>query len=184
MKAVGVSRYHIVVGAIYILVTAAFFAFMAHPVRLFVWHNKDAVLLFELALGCFASLFILNRTIGFGRLAFHKRSIAETLLVAAYALAFAVPEEIIFRWAIQGALVGFVSTAAAIVLSSLAYAYAHILNGARSLRPADWNWKLVYMTFVAGIFLGIACASTGSLMMPIILHALIIVADRTWLVYH
>jgi len=94
----------------------------------------------------------------------------------------ALPEEIIFRGFIQRYLQSNISNISVVIfLSSIIFGLAHIPNGARGFLPKQWNWKLVVMSFVAGFYLGFAYFLTGSLVVPIILHALFAVVAKMFI---
>ena len=105
------------------------------------------------------------------------------LLTIGYSVVFALPEEIIFRGIIAKNLSSLLqSIFLAVIFSALIFGAAHLLNGAAGLwPPAGWDWSLAGMTAVAGIFLGILYFSTGSLVLPIALHALFIIGNQVFI---
>jgi membrane protease YdiL (CAAX protease family) len=91
-----------------------------------------------------------------------------------YGLFFAIPEEIIFRGFIQGFLQMQTDLVSAVLLSSLIFGFAHVLNGARSFRIEGWNFKLAVGAFFVGIILGAIFALTNSLLISTLLHAVFV----------
>ncbi|MFZ2150194.1 MAG: CPBP family intramembrane glutamic endopeptidase [Minisyncoccia bacterium] len=167
------SKYIISVVLIYLFVSIYLFFFTTLPGAAFVFQAKDFLLFLPLSVCAFISLFIANKLVRFGNISFNKKSLFQALLIIfCYGLFIALPEELIFRGLIQNNLQAVLSPSSAIILSSLIFGAVHLLNGARSLHLKDWNWKLVVMSFVAGLFLGLAYFLTGSLTVPIILHIL------------
>jgi membrane protease YdiL (CAAX protease family) len=122
-------------------------------------------------------LFSVNYFLKFGVVGLHQRNLSKLPLILLYAsVLIALPEEILFRGIIQTGLSALsINGTVLIILSSAIFGFAHILNGAKGFSVTKWNWKLVIMTFVAGLFLGYAFYSTGSLIVPIMLHTLFVV---------
>jgi len=81
-----------------------------------------------------------------------------------YGIAFALPEEIIFRGVIQGFFQAHLNTALAVLLSALIFGIAHLPN----------DRKLSLLAFLAGLPLGVIFALTNSLLIPTLLHALFV----------
>ena len=83
-----------------------------------------------------------------------------------------MPEEIIFRGIVQGILQDYISNVVLLVIaSSILFGFAHLPNGSKGLLPKYWNWKFFWITFLAGLPLGLIFALTNSLLFPTILHA-------------
>jgi membrane protease YdiL (CAAX protease family) len=94
----------------------------------------------------------------------------------------ALPEEILFRGIVAKNIQQYFSNIyITIILSALIFGMAHLLNGAKSFWPKNWNWKLTAMTFVAGIFLCLIYLMTNSLTIPIILHSLLILINKIFI---
>lgn len=96
-----------------------------------------------------------------------------------YGLAFALPEEILFRGIIQGQLETILSSPLLAVFSAAGiYGLAHLGNGARGWHPTCWHWKLGLVTTVAGIFFGLVFLITHSLFFPILFHLVVLMYIR------
>jgi membrane protease YdiL (CAAX protease family) len=107
----------------------------------------------------------------------NKIKFVKIVLIVFYAVIFAIPEEIIFRGVIQNYLQSyFYNIIPAIIFSSLIFGAAHLLNAARSIKLKDWNYRLCGLTTLAGIPLSFAFATTGSLLIPTVLHAIFIIS--------
>jgi membrane protease YdiL (CAAX protease family) len=143
---------------------------------MFVFSGKDAVPVLPIMVVSLIVFFIANRVIRFGTLGLQRRNLAKLPLLLVYAsLLIAIPEEILFRGILQTYLYSFVPYAfLAVLLSSLVFGFAHCLNDAKGFGLDSWNWKLIGMTFLAGLFLGFSFYSTSSLVVPVIVHVLYI----------
>ena len=183
MKFLLSSRYHIIIISLYILLYLYFFFFTATPLKLFVFKVQDLFLLVPVVVAAVAVLFVANRYVRFGTIGVNKNPIAKLPFIVVYAsILIAVPEEILFRGLLQTYLHSVIPNApAAILFSSLLFGFAHSLNGAQQYGPAGWNWKLIGMTFVAGIFLGFSFYITGSLVSPILLHTIVILIMKVFI---
>lgn len=73
------------------------------------------------------------------------------------------------------------SPSVSILISSTLFGMAHILNEAKSIHSKNWNWKLVTISFVAGLYLGLLYENTGSLLLPTILHAFFVIALKVFI---
>ena len=131
------------------------------------------ILIVTVTILCF---YALNLVFKFYKIRWQELGLVRITRVALYSILFAVPEEIIFRGIIQSALQNSVgSIFIAVVISSVIYGLAHLPNGARGLRPMDWNWEFTATTFFVGLPLGFIFAITGSLLIPTFLHAILII---------
>ena len=175
------SKYHILILTLYAFFCIYFFFFNPYVISHFVFNKTDFQLFLPLALGAFASFFVINFFLSFGKLTLKKESLLRISLLILYASIFAIPEEIIFRGIIQEHLSSFLSPVFAIIIASTIYGLAHIQNGASGLTPSKWNWKFVIITSVVGIFLGLAYHLTGGLILPIALHALFIFCNQAFI---
>lgn len=99
----------------------------------------------------------------------------------AYAFAFAIPEEILFRGITQGLVLSSFTPILSILLSSFIFGLAHILNSTKGVGPMNWNWQLVGVSFLGGIPLGTLFLLTGSLFLPTILHAVFLLVFQIFL---
>ncbi|HEY4509306.1 MAG TPA: CPBP family intramembrane glutamic endopeptidase [Candidatus Paceibacterota bacterium] len=177
------SKYSIAVVTIWAFVTVYFFFFTIKPFSYYNFNVNDLILFFPIAICAFASLFVVNHFLNFGKITINKKSLVQILLIFFYAFVLiALPEEIVFRGFIQKNLQLIISnTSLLIVSSSIIFGIVHIPNGARGFLPREWNWKLVAMSFVAGLFLGIAYFMTNSLVIPTILHALLAITGKIFI---
>ncbi len=183
MKILLKSKYHVIIVSFYILFCTCFFFFTELPQKLFAFNTKDLIILFPLLVVSLSIFFAANYFLKFGIVALNKRNLSKLPIIILYAsLLIAIPEEILFRGIIQTYLfLYFQSTISLIGVSSLIFGIAHILNGAKGFSPRNWNWKLVTMTFLAGIFLGLSFYITTSLVVPVILHVLFILMMKVFI---
>lgn len=171
----GLTRYHRSVLALYgvLLIAVVFFY---RP--LLNYHYSPQGLVLTLWIGGILLLLaaLLNTLFGWIKKSPKKETIFPALCIA---LMFAIPEEVLFRGIIQGAItpaVGYIWLT--IFLSSLVFGLAHLGNGAKSLSPRTWNWRFALLAFLGGIPLGILYAATGSLLFPTLLHFMILVVSQ------
>ncbi len=183
MNSLRVNIYHVIAVIIYILFCIYFFFLTSSPLSYYDFEANDFLLLLLLGICSFGTLLIADDYLRFGRIGLNRENLPKLLPIIFYGVVlFAIPEEIIFRGYIQNYFVSLVPNIAAVIfLSAAVYALAHILNGATGYRPKQWNWKLVGMTFVAGIFLGLLYHLTDSLVAPTILHALFVISDKIFI---
>lgn len=176
------SRYHLTIISLYALLCLYFFFFTAAPLKLFVFNLQDVTLLLPLSVVSLGALLLANRYIQFGVVGLNKNALARLPFIIVYAsILIAVPEEILFRGLLQTYLYSIISNTPIVILfSSLLFGFAHCLNGAKQYGPAGWNWKLIGMTFLAGIFLGFSFYVTGSLVLPIIFHIILILVMKVF----
>jgi len=132
----------------------------------------------------FIALLIAKKLLDYGEILLNKKSLRQTILLLIYSfILFALPEEIIFRFFIQGGIQNITNNPClAIIFSSLIFGLAHILNGASGFKPKKWNWKLVIITFIAGLYFGLAYYLTQNLIIPIIMHAILIIINQLFLI--
>jgi membrane protease YdiL (CAAX protease family) len=153
------SKYHLFIISVYIIVTPLIFIFA--PSLLHYNFKPDGLSLAAI-------------TIILGFLGFHLLSTPQTVIYATILIAF--PEEIIFRGVIQHLFQAKTGSIwITVLLSSLIYAAAHLLNGAKGFKPENWNCKFAALVFIAGIPLGLIFAITKSLLIPTLLHAVFVV---------
>lgn len=180
MKLAHESKYHILVLLIYVFFCGYLIFFSTLEFN-FLLDVRDLKLVAPLALGAFIALFAVNKFLRFAEFSVKKETLARVLLLVLYAIAFAIPEEIIFRGLIQSYLAYLLPDALLpIIFSALIYGFAHFQNGATSWRPKNWSWKFMAITAVFGLFLGFAFHLTGSLAIPVLLHALFIVFNQAF----
>lgn len=177
------STYHIVIISLYICFCTYLFLSIDGSISYYSFENGDLLLLIPFTIFSCITFYLINKLIGFGIFGINKVSILRFMLIIFYACIIAIPEEIIFRGFIQGY---FQTTAlgiyTAIIVSSVIFGMAHILNQATSFHPKDWNWKLVLMSTFAGLYLGLAYTITKSLIVPTILHILFIIGLKIFIV--
>jgi len=119
------------------------------------------------------------RLFDYGSIKIQKTSAMRFVLLVGYSVIFAIAEEMLFRGILQSFLFGiFGNLVATILASSMIFGIAHLLNGASGYAWKQLNWRLAGVTSVAGIFLGTVYAVTGSLVIPILLHCLLIVGNK------
>lgn len=176
MKILFVSTYHIIIVSLYILFCIYIFIFNDLPQNLFAFNSGDITILLLLLLLSVGVFFIANYFLRFGSICLQRTNLARLPIIFLYAfLLIAIPEEILFRGLIQTYFYSLSShVLIAIVASSAVFGFAHILNDAKGFSPVKWNWKLVIVTFLAGIFLGIGFYITESLVVSILLHTIFI----------
>lgn len=183
MQLLNKSKYHSLVVLLYIFVCFYFFFFIPFPLSYFVFNKGDIFLSFSIFVFAVGALFIVNKFLYSDSLIINKKSLSQILFIIFYAvILFALPEEILFRGIIQNKIGLITSNIFIIVIfSALVFGIAHLLNGAKSLWPTNWNWRLAILTFTAGIYLSFAYFITGSLIMPIILHSLFIIINKLFI---
>lgn len=130
--------------------------------------SDNFALVFAITLSTlFIFLFFVFRKFGVPRF-----DVFRVLPAVLYGIAFAFPEEIIFRGVVQNLLqIYFGGLFLTVLFSSVVFGLAHLPNGAKCLNPKEWNWNFVALTFAAGIPLGLIFALTKSLLIPTLLHA-------------
>ena len=120
--------------------------------------------------------YVLNAFFNFRKITWQQANFSKIVLTSVYAIAFAVPEEILFRGIVQGVLLQFVDSAFLIILiSSAIFGLAHLPNGARGFHSKDWNWNFAFVVFLAGLPLSLIFAITHSLLIPTLLHAFLLI---------
>ncbi len=183
MKALLKSKYHVIIVSLYILFCSYFFFFTELSRELFTFNIKDLIVVFPMLATSLSTFFVVNYFLKFGAVGLNKRNLSKLPIIILYAsLLIAVPEEILFRGVIQTYLYSvFPNVLFSIILSSVIFGFAHILNSSRGFSPIKWNWKLVAVTFLAGIFLGLSFYVTTSLVVPVILHVLFILIMKVFI---
>jgi len=174
------SKYHSFVIAFYVLICGYFFYFIPFPFSYFTINNGDIFLSFSIFVFAIVTLFIVNNFLYGDNLGINKKNLSQILFIVFYSvILFALPEEILFRGIVQNKIELMTSNVFIIVIfSALIFGIAHLLNGAKNLHPTNWNWKLVIITFTAGLYLSFAYYITGSLVIPVILHSLFIIINK------
>ena len=170
-------KYYIIIISIYILVYFYFFLFTKNFLSYFTFQINDLMTFIIILICSLPILYIANLHIKYGELGFNKKNLKNIIPIIFYAtFLISIPEEIIFRGYIQSYLENifssnmFLNFIGPIFISSIIFGFAHIFNGAKGLKPKNWNYKLLQITFIIGIFLGIAYFQTNSLIVPIMLH--------------
>lgn len=183
MNPIRTSKYHIFIVSLYLLLYVYFFLFTESPQSLFAFSLRDVIVLLPLIIVAIIVFFVANYFLKFGVIGVHRKNLSSIPLLIVYAsVLIALPEEILFRGFIQTYFHSlFSSSFIVIVLSSVLFGFAHILNGAKGFSPKQWNWKLVFMTFLAGLFLGFCFYSTGSLVVPVIFHTVLILVMKVFI---
>lgn len=165
------SRYHLNVILLYLILTPFLLYFFADKIRYDFSKN----------IGPAFAISIFSLILFFGFLSIKKWDdssfkVSKIIFAILYGVVFAFPEEIIFRGIIQSFIQDyFVNTFFIVLLSSITFGLAHLLNTAKGFYPNDWNWKLAGLTLLAGIPLSLIFAITNSLLFPSILHALFVI---------
>lgn len=177
------STYHVSIVSLYILFLIYVFLYEKSLSRFFFFEGGDIFWVFITAVISLPVLFLCNYFLSFGELGFNQKKEHGGILIFLYAsVLIALPEEILFRGIIQTYFDTFFENSfVAIVLSSVVFGLAHSLNGAKKFLPKFWNWKLVTITFVAGLFLGWLLYITNNLVAPIILHTFFIVTMKIFI---
>ncbi len=90
----------------------------------------------------------------------------------------ALSEELLFRSLLQNMLEKTLkSPVMALVTTSILFGFAHLGNGATSIYPEGWNWSYAMLATIAGLGYGLAFRYSGSLLVPMALHASV---DALW----
>lgn len=170
------SKYHTTIVSFYLFFCVYLLFFTELFQNLFAFNTADLLILFPLLPVSLSVFFIANYFLKFGTFGLNKENLSNLPIIFLYAsLLIAIPEEILFRGIIQTYLYLHPQSAISdIIISSAIFGFAHILNEAKGFSPRNWNWKLVTITFLAGIFLGLSFYITNSLVVPMILHLLFI----------
>jgi len=171
------SKYHIVVLSLY-LIFGIYFLFTDNSLLYYKFATEYIPYFIVFSIFTIILLAAANRVIGFGEFKLIKKTLLEIIALILYASIFAIFEEVIFRGYIQGYLQTHTESIVAIILSAAIFGFAHAINGASDLRPKNWNWKLISITFVAGLCLGALYYKTDSLIWPTLLHFFIVVVYK------
>jgi len=174
-NALVVSRYKLWVIGLYIVIFPLFFIFIPSVLR-YDTKGTDLGKIFLISIVTFLGFYFLNLASGSRKIRWQSPGSHQIVLMVIYALLFAIPEEIIFRGIIQGALQNTLgNTGMAVIAASAIFGLAHLPNGARGWRPRDWTWGLTRAVLLVGLPLGLIFAITGSLLFPTLLHAFFLV---------
>ncbi|MDO8664807.1 MAG: CPBP family intramembrane metalloprotease [Candidatus Liptonbacteria bacterium] len=166
-----ISKYKLWVIGLYLVIFPLFFVFTPSVLRynFTVVHIGQVLLIIAVT---FLGFYLLNLFFHFRKVGWQNLKFFQIILVAAYAVLFAVPEEIIFRGIIQSTLQNSINNILmVVVISSAIFGLAHLPNGVNGLHPKDWNWRFAAVTFLAGLPLSLIFAITNSLLIPTLLHA-------------
>jgi membrane protease YdiL (CAAX protease family) len=171
--------YHLVIVSFYFLVCLYFFTTTQHIASYFTFNTVDfLVFLFSLLIISLL-LLIINHLTKFRKIAYQKKSTRELLAIVVYAtVLIAIPEEILFRGIIQGYLQSSLPEYQTLLVSSVVFGFAHFKNDSKGWIPQQWNWKLIFLTFTVGLFLGSLFIFTKSLVAPILLHAILLIGMK------
>lgn len=175
------TRYRLLILAGYLILVPLLVLYAPLPLNFEV--STSDIWPFVIALfSSITAFFIINKIYGNRSLQYRKISLFSSIKIVFYAMAFSIPEEIIFRGIIQGYLGLFIVPMFAITCSALVFAVAHLPNGASGYRLHQLHWRFAVVTFLLGLALGWLYFITQSLTMPILLHALYIVLYKIF--YH
>src|SRR3989344_4264545 len=165
-----ISKYKLCVIFFYAILFILFFTFTPDVFRYnFAFSQAGELSIF--VIGILFLFFILNSIFNFRTIKLQELKFSQIISISIYAFAFAIPEEIIFRGIIQNFLHNAIGGIfVPVILASAIFAFAHLPNGAQGIHPKFWNWRLVVITFLAGLLLGGSFALTNSLFIPTILH--------------
>lgn len=172
------SRYHIAVLCMYLLLVLTIVTQFPSVLKYESNASWSALLIVGITLLCFFFLILFFRNRESYRV---HRELSFILYATGYAFAFAIPEEILFRGLIQGFALASFAPVFSILISSLIFGLAHIVNNAKGINPLYWNWQLAGISFVGGVPLGILFLLTGSLLLPTMLHALFLLVSQLFL---
>ena len=180
-ESIAISRYNLWTIGLYVILFPLIWVFAPNVLNYnFSSDSFRQVLL--ITIGSFFGIFLLNTIFRTYKLKWQRLSPVQILQITLYALLFAIPEEIIFKGIIQGSLQNAMGNILMVVLiSSVIFGVAHLPNGASGLRPRDWNWRFATATFLIGLPLGLIFAVTGSLLIPTLLHALLLVFFKLYI---
>ena len=166
-----ISHYKLWIISLYVILFPLFFVFIPDVLRYDFSSAHLGQVLFIIAI-TFLGIYSLNLLFGLRKIGWRGLAVPRDAWVILYAVFFAVPEEIIFRGIVQGALQNFINnTLVLVVISSAIYGLAHLPNEAKGLRIRDWNWRFALVAFIAGLPLSFIFAITQSLLIPTLLHA-------------
>jgi membrane protease YdiL (CAAX protease family) len=176
------SRYHILIIGIYAFVYIYFFFYSSSPLSHYTFNTSSILSTIIIFVFSILTLFVANKYLHYKTVGLHRGNLKKLPIVILYStLLIAIPEEILFRGIIQTHIsTAISSTLLVIVTSALVFGLAHCLNEAKGFSPQNWNFKLVIITFIAGLFLSYSFYLTKSLITPTILHALFVIIMKTF----
>ena len=180
-SSISISKYNLWVVGLYAILFPLIWVFAPNVLNYnFSSDSLGHVLL--ISVSSLFGIFLLNTMFNTYNLKWQHLSLLQIFQVTIYALLFAIPEEIIFKGIIQGSLQNAISNILIVVLiSAVIFGAAHFPNGASGLHPKDWNWRFATATFLIGLPLGLIFAMTGSLLIPTLLHALLLVFFKLYI---
>lgn len=171
LKHLNITRYHIVVVCLYIILVPTAVVFLIPEISFSFTTTKFT----EAISICLVSLIGLGLYLYLNKSKLTNINFSRALLVVLYSLAFAVPEEILFRGFVQGELSSYFNSVTTLIISSLVFGFVHLFNGATGVAPNKWNWNLIVLAAIAGLPLGALFMITESLFFPVVLHTLFLV---------
>lgn len=167
-----VSYYHITIIILYLVLIPVIIYFLPSSLN-WTFNSKNLVatsILTVIAISLF--FYIFRRKLALKR----ALSFSKIIALIIYATFIAFSEELIFRGIIQSFLQTHLTNIyLAILLSSIIFGVAHLLNGAKNLKLLNWNYKMMTLTFFAGLFLGSLFTLNESLLFPSLLHLFFII---------
>ena len=175
--------YHVLIIGFYFCVYTYVFLTINQPFSYYSLQSDELSFFAIITLISFISLYVLQKFLHLGTLGINKVSVTQFAFITFYAtVLIAIPEEILFRGYTHHFLKSLsVSPSVIVLISSTVFGMVHILNEARSFHPKNWNWKLVTLSFVAGLYLGLLYEQTKSLLLPTILHALFVITLKVFI---
>ena len=180
-ESIVISRYNLWILCLYVILFPLVAVYMPNVLN-YNFSSGSLVQVLLITGSSLIGIFLLNKLFRTYKLKWQGLTVVQILQINVYALLIAIPEEIIFKGIIQGSLQNAISnTLIAVLISSVIFGAAHLPNGARGLRPEDWNWRFGAATFLVGLPLGLIFALTGSLLIPTLLHALLLVFFKLYI---
>ncbi len=129
----------------------------------------DAVVIIVAAVAFFLAVAV---RVNQGHISTSKRMLYAAV---AHGFLFAILEEILFRGIIQNWLQAETGNAAlSLILASIIFGLAHVLNGASGWLPRHWNWQLAGIASLGGLLFGGIYLFSQSLTVPIVIHGVIL----------
>jgi len=180
-ESIVISRYNLWILCLYVILFPLVAVYMPNVLN-YNFSSGSLVQVLLITGSSLIGIFLLNKLFRTYKLKWQGLTVVQILQINVYALLIAIPEEIIFKGIIQGSLQNAISnTLIAVLISSVIFGAAHLPNGARGLHPKDWNWRFATATFLIGLPLGLIFAITGSLLIPTLLHALLLVFFKLYI---
>lgn len=172
------SGYNLAILTIYLVIMPLIIFFHPYPLNYHLSINYQVIFL----IFCFPFVYyIFNLSFNWRKFGKVNLTIQERTLTILYAFAFAIPEEILFRGIIQNFLQSIIlNSIMALIASAIVFGVVHLPNGSKGLKIKEWNWSFALFAFYGGLLFGSIYMLTGSLLIPTLLHASVLIFIKLW----